>query len=204
MVMDTVELAALESDARLRHVFSEIVLAVARSKRIVAVTGAGISVSSGIPDFRSADGLYNLVKERYPNVVVKGKDLFSAGLFREAATASVFYAFAASLKRAVDNAHPSRTHKFLVTLASKQKLLRSYTQNIDGMEARAGLGDAPAIGKRKPQPHNVQLHGDIHRVRCTVCSTDIPCTSLHMDAFDSGVPPPCPDCTQRCKETIQV
>jgi NAD+-dependent protein deacetylase SIR2 len=196
--MDTVDLTAVDSDPRIKRLFGDVAAAIARAKRVVAITGAGISVSSGIPDFRSSDGLYNLVKAKYPDAVVKGQDLFSASLFRTAHTAAVFYSFAASLKRAADDARPSRTHTFMATLARKNKLLRSYTQNIDGLETRAGLGDAPQVGRRKPQPHNVQLHGDIHRVRCTICSCDMPCSALHLDAFDSGTPPPCPECTQRC------
>ncbi|TFY79450.1 hypothetical protein EWM64_g4564, partial [Hericium alpestre] len=133
------DLEALTYDAATRRTLSSLSLAVAKSKRIVVVTGAGISCSCGIPDFRSGDGLYALVKKQYPDVVLKGRDLFDSSLFRNTTSTSVFYTFISQLKQSIDNAIPSPTHHFIKTLDTKKKLLRSYTQNIDGLEERAGL-----------------------------------------------------------------
>ncbi|KAG8698872.1 hypothetical protein FRC08_005658 [Ceratobasidium sp. 394] len=203
----TVPLAHLAStkptaaESSSRKTLSALALAVAKAKRIVVVTGAGISCSSGIPDFRSSDGLYNLVKSRYPDAVLKGRDLFDAALFRDPTSSAVFYTFMAELKTQIDSARPAPVHDFLATLDAKGKLLRSYTQNIDGLEERAGLrtGDVnPAVGGAGgPRPKNVQLHGDIHRVRCTLCSASFACTSEHIDQFRTGTPPDCPECTAR-------
>ncbi|KAG8721835.1 hypothetical protein FRC09_007314 [Ceratobasidium sp. 395] len=205
----TVPLAHLAStkptaaESSSRKTLNSIALAVAKAKRIVVVTGAGISCSSGIPDFRSSDGLYNLVKSRYPDAVLKGRDLFDAALFRDPTSSAVFYTFMAELKTQIDSARPAPVHDFLATLDAKGKLLRSYTQNIDGLEERAGLrtGDVnPAGGggtTGAPRPKNVQLHGDIHRVRCTLCSASFACTSEHIDQFRTGTPPDCPECTAR-------
>ncbi|KAG8714988.1 hypothetical protein FRC09_017051 [Ceratobasidium sp. 395] len=207
----TVPLAHLAStkptaaESSSRKTLNSIALAVAKAKRIVVVTGAGISCSSGIPDFRSSDGLYNLVKSRYPDAVLKGRDLFDSALFRDPTSSAVFYTFMAELKTQIDSARPAPVHDFLATLDAKGKLLRSYTQNIDGLEERAGLrtgtGDVnPAGGggtTGAPRPKNVQLHGDIHRVRCTLCSASFACTSEHIDQFRTGTPPDCPECTAR-------
>ncbi|KAJ3403814.1 hypothetical protein CcCBS67573_g03102 [Chytriomyces confervae] len=113
--------------------------ALARAKRVAIVAGAGISVAAGIPDFRSADGLYNLVKARYPDAVVKGRDLFDASLFRDPVSTSLFYSFIAELKVLSDGAGITRTHRFIESLSVRGKLLRCYTQNIDGLEARLEL-----------------------------------------------------------------
>jgi NAD-dependent histone deacetylase SIR2 len=160
-------------------------------------------------DFRSSDGLYALVKQQYPDVVLKGRDLFDAALFRDPTSASVFYTFVSKLKRSIDSAKPSSTHHFIKTLDDKGKLLRSYTQNIDGLEARAGLlGSASqevkknGKGKSKintKQVRNVQLHGDIHRVRCTFCAAEYPYTDEYLNMFEEGIPPQCPECVERCK-----
>jgi NAD-dependent histone deacetylase SIR2 len=195
-----------------RKMFHALSLAVAKSKRMVVVTGAGISCSSGIPDFRSSDGLYNLVKSQHPNALVRGKDLFNAAVFRDTTTTQIFYTFMAELKSAIDVATPSPTHRFLKTLDVKGKLLRSYTQNIDGLEERAGLlgtssAEALASSKGKAKLNvkdvkNVQLHGDIRRVQCTMCSATYDCEDSHIQAFKLGDPPECPDCVLRCATRV--
>lgn len=162
-----------------------------------------------LQDFRSSDGLYALVKQQYPDVVLKGRDLFDASLFRDQTSTSVFYTFISQLKQSIDAASPTPTHRFIKTLDTKRKLLRSYTQNIDGLEARAGLlgsssQDAKSAGRgknkiRTKDVKNVQLHGDIHRVRCTFCSADFPCTEEHLKLFNGGTPPDCPECFERCE-----
>ncbi|KAG8905694.1 hypothetical protein FRB99_008408 [Tulasnella sp. 403] len=162
-------------------------------------------------DFRSTDGLYNLVKSQYPNAVVKGRDLFDASLFRDPTSTAIFYTFIAGLKSSIDAAEPSPTHRFIKTLDTKGKLLRSYTQNIDGLEERAGLlgssseaafvtthakGKGKAVGavtgKGKLKVNEVKsvlLHGDIHRVRCTLCSANFVCEEAYLIAFRNGSPP---------------
>ncbi|OAX42645.1 DHS-like NAD/FAD-binding domain-containing protein [Rhizopogon vinicolor AM-OR11-026] len=208
----SLQLNTASGEPSTRRTLSDISLGVARSKKIVLVTGAGISCSCGIPDFRSSDGLYALVKERYPDVVLKGRDLFDASLFRDPASTSIFYTFISQLKRSIDAATPTPTHRFIQTLDAKHKLLRSYTQNIDGLEERVGLcgsssQQAKTTGKRKAklkakEVRNVQLHGDIHRVRCTFCSAEMPCTEEHLLAFENGKPPNCPECTSRSEARV--
>lgn len=159
-------------------------------------------------DFRSSDGLYALVKERYPDVVLRGRDLFDASLFRDSTSTAVFYTFIAQLKRAIDAATPTPTHQFIKTLDNKKKLLRSYTQNIDGLETQVGLlGTASQEAKssskgksklRTKDVRNVQLHGDIHRVRCTACSAEYACSEEHLSFFEKGAAPDCPECLSRC------
>ncbi|RDB29419.1 NAD-dependent histone deacetylase HST3 [Hypsizygus marmoreus] len=208
----TLDLAASGSDSHTRRSLTDLSLSVAKSKKIVVVTGAGISCSCGIPDFRSSDGLYALVKQKYPDVVLKGRDLFDASLFRDATSTAVFYTFISQLKQSIDSASPTPTHRFIKTLDSKKKLLRSYTQNIDGLEERVGLlgsssEHAKSNGKgkakiRSKDVRNVQLHGDIHRVRCMSCSAEYPCTPEHLTMFREGTPPTCPECAVRLNARV--
>ncbi|KAJ7651732.1 DHS-like NAD/FAD-binding domain-containing protein [Mycena polygramma] len=208
----TLDFAAQKADSSTRRALSDLSLCVAKCKKIVVVTGAGISCSSGIPDFRSSDGLYALVKEKYPDVVLKGRDLFDASLFRDPTSTAVFHTFIGQLKQSIDAASPGPTHHFLQLLDTKKKLLRSYTQNIDGFEARAGLlgsasHEAQSNGKgkskiRTKEVRNVQLHGDIHRVRCRSCSAEYPCTQDHLSMFVEGLAPDCPECLQRAEARI--
>ncbi|TFK26252.1 hst3 protein [Coprinopsis marcescibilis] len=206
----TLDLAAATADPHTRRALSDLSLYVAKRKKIVLVTGAGISCSCGIPDFRSSDGLYNLVKERYPDVVLKGRDLFDASLFRDTTSTSVFFSFIAELKKKVDVATPSATHHFIKTLDTKNKLLRSYTQNIDGFEERVGLVGCSKSGSdtrgkgnsRLKSVRNVQLHGDIHKVRCIACAAEFPCDQSHLDSFLQGVAPGCPECASRSEARV--
>lgn len=261
MAMTTLRLADAASDPHTRRALNALSMTVAKSKKIVVITGAGISCSCGIPvrllssfffssiylpnpplplhpcqDFRSQDGLYALVKSRYPTTFLKGRDLFSSTLFRDPASTALFYTFISQLKQSIDKATPGPTHDFLRTLDLKGKLLRSYTQNVDGMEERVGLvgtsaasgsgsgssssGSGSSSGSVSPNSEggrtgragrkgkmsakelkaikNVQLHGTIHRVRCTFCSADVEFLPEYAESFDEGVPPDCPECSARC------
>lgn len=208
----TLNLNAPLAESSTRRTLADISLSVAKCKKIVIVTGAGISCSCGIPDFRSSDGLYALVKEQFPDVVMKGRDLFDASLFRDQTSTSVFYTFISQLKRSIDSASPAPTHEFIKRLDSKHKLLRSYTQNIDGLEEKAGLlsslnqeTNSQMKGKSKlkaDEVRNIQLHGDIRRVRCTLCSVDLLCTEEFLCMFEKGLAPDCPECTLRSEARI--
>lgn len=243
-----------QTSRQTRQTHEAVSLAVARARRVLVLTGAGISVSSGIPDFRSAHGLYALNKSTGPTASsgpspASGKDLFDAGLFRDPASAARFYAFIAGLKRRVDDAQPSPTHHFLHTLGAKSKLLRCYTQNIDDLESRLdppnrpseplvslgpdmfssqgsqatdenavpsqtttassqGSTDSQPTKYRKKaavdQPKFVQLHGNLHRVRCRLCSWADDVSVEHLRAFEEGDAPDCPDCSLRCSFQVVV
>jgi NAD+-dependent protein deacetylase SIR2 len=149
------------------------------------------------------------VKQQYPDVVLKGRDLFDASLFRDSTSTSVFYTFISKLKQSIDSVSPSPTHHFLKILDLRGKLLRSYTQNIDALEERVGLlgsasEEARSTGKGKgklkaKEVRNVQLHGDIRRVRCTFCSATFPFSDEYMNSFLDGVASDCPECSSRCE-----
>ncbi|TPX63428.1 hypothetical protein SpCBS45565_g06628 [Spizellomyces sp. 'palustris'] len=176
-----------------REHFSKVATALWRSKRCVVVTGAGISVSGGIPDFRSADGLYNLVKEKYPNAIVKGKDLFDATLFKDPVSTSLFYTFMAELKQVINQANTTPTHHFVKDLDERGQLLRCYTQNIDCLELRLQMS---CDLSNKQSARIVQLHGDLDHVVCTICQAMFDFSDTFRDDFKEGGPPSCPTCVE--------
>ncbi|CAN0229333.1 unnamed protein product, partial [Discosporangium mesarthrocarpum] len=108
--------------------------AIRTCEHIVVVTGAGISVSCGIPDFRSENGIYSLV-QRLGLGLSSPEDLFHLECFNE--DPRPFFKFAKALYPG--NYKPSLTHRFLRELEEQGKLLNNYTQNIDGLEALVGL-----------------------------------------------------------------
>ncbi|KAI8062469.1 DHS-like NAD/FAD-binding domain-containing protein [Gongronella butleri] len=146
----------------------------------MVITGAGISCNSGIPDFRSSDGLYNLVKAKHPGTVLRGKELFDAMLFKDEKTTRCFYTFMAELKTLIERAQPTATHGFIRDMQDRGQLMRCYTQNIDCLENGFPV---------------VQLHGTMAQVRCTLCPATYDFSSTLQDEFRSGDAPPCPQCT---------
>ncbi|MDO4287801.1 MAG: NAD-dependent protein deacylase [Eubacterium sp.] len=118
------------------------------SQRIVFFGGAGVSTESGIPDFRSSDGLYMQAYQYPPEQVVSHS-------FFEAHT-EAFYDFYKNKMMFLD-AKPNAAHKKLAELEAAGKLLAVVTQNIDGLHEMAG-------SKRV-----YDLHGSIHRNYCEQC-----------------------------------
>ena len=125
-------------------------------KNIIVMTGAGISTSAGIPDFRSRTfGLYDRLKDYnlpFPEAI------FSNKYFLEKPEA--FYAVAKELFASDEQFQPTPAHHFIRLLNDKGILLRHYTQNVDELEFAAGLD------KEK----NVQAHGTIQTSTCLSCN----------------------------------
>lgn len=105
------------------------------AKNIVIVMGAGLSVSCGVPDFRSPKtGLYSMIRDRFPSLGAP-EDIFDLELFRE--DARPFYAIAKEL--IAKSLTPSPAHHFIKWLEAEGKILRVFTQNIDCLESKVGL-----------------------------------------------------------------
>ncbi|KAK9355442.1 DHS-like NAD/FAD-binding domain-containing protein [Lipomyces doorenjongii] len=169
---------------------------VAKAKRILLVTGAGISCNAGIPDFRSEEGLYAMVKKDYPTAVVKGRDLFDAILFNSPVSVSVFCTFMARLRSCILSARSTAVHKFIKHLYDCNRLLRCYTQNIDGLEGQDGL----RLGVEGKSADVVQLHGDIHMLKCTMCGLKVSWSQEYFDALENGNVPECRNCSEKAEE----
>ncbi len=125
--------------------FQEIIK---KSNKIVFFGGAGVSTESGIPDFRSVDGLYNM-KYDYPPEEILSKTFFKNNK-------KEFYRFYKD-KMIVKGVKPNFSHIFLQKLEENGKLLSIITQNIDGLHTDAG-------SKRV-----LELHGSIKRNYCMKC-----------------------------------
>lgn len=121
---------------------------VAESDNIVFFGGAGVSTESGIPDFRSVDGLYNQ-KWKYPPETILSHSFFE----RDPAE---YYRFHRE-KLVVDGVKPNRAHFRLAQLEREGKLKAVITQNIDGLHQAAGSKNV------------LELHGSILRAYCSRC-----------------------------------
>ena len=118
------------------------------SNRIVFFGGAGVSTESGIPDFRSQDGLYNQ-KYPYPPETILSHTFYEKN-------PELFFKFYRDKMIYLDS-KPNVAHKKLAEIEDKGKLLAVITQNIDGLHTAAG-------NKRV-----FELHGSVHRNYCEKC-----------------------------------
>jgi len=119
------------------------------SNNIVFFGGAGVSTESGIPDFRSKDGLYNQ-KYDYPPETILSHTFFMNHT-------EEFFKFYKEKMNCLDY-EPNITHKKLVELEKKGKLKAIITQNIDGLHQKAGSKNV------------IELHGSILRNYCMECN----------------------------------
>lgn len=147
------------------------------SKKIVVITGAGISVASGIPDFRSQDGIFNQLKEKTTQEnddisVSSGKDLFDFNFIYSSPKAlTLFNNMIYDLHTKIKNTKNTDFHNFLNNLAKKKTLKRCYTQNVDGFESHLNNLKIkhPISEKRGEWPNVIQLHGSINHLHCIKC-----------------------------------
>ncbi|CAI2020275.1 hypothetical protein SEUBUCD646_0H00820 [Saccharomyces eubayanus] len=173
-----------------------------RSRKIACLTGAGISCNAGIPDFRSSDGLYNLVKEESSQYwsIKSGREMFDISLFRDDFKISIFAKFMERLYSSVQLARPTKTHRFIAHLKNRNKLLRCYTQNIDGLEEDMGLTmsskkpSLPSFSSHWKNLDVVQLHGDLNTLSCTKCFQTFPWDRYWSRCLRRGELPLCPHC----------
>lgn len=106
-----------------------------KSSKIVVVSGAGISVNCGIPDFRSKGGLYDSINSLKLTEISDPQEIFSYYVFTN--HPKLFYSIVKSILPS--NFSPGRAHSFIKALQDNDKLLRNYTQNIDTLERKAGI-----------------------------------------------------------------
>ncbi|KAL6486795.1 hypothetical protein MHYP_G00034210 [Metynnis hypsauchen] len=147
-------------------------------RKILVLTGAGVSVSCGIPDFRSRDGIYARLAIDFPDLP-DPQAMFDIEYFRR--DPRPFFKFAKEIYPG--QFQPSLCHRFIAMLDKKEKLLRNYTQNIDTLEQVAGVQNV------------IQCHGSFATASCLVCKHKVDCEAIRDDIFKQVVPhcPKCPD-----------
>ncbi|KAM0740995.1 hypothetical protein ACQRIT_003852 [Beauveria bassiana] len=152
---------------------------IAKSSNIVLITGAGISTSLGIPDFRSkGTGLYSKLAHLG---LSDPQEVFDIDVFKE--DPSIFYSVAKDIIPATERYTP--THKFIAMLHQRGKLLTNYSQNIDNLEIKAGV----------PRDKLIQCHGSFGTASCVQCGHRIAGELIFPD-IRAGIIPRCPKCTQ--------
>ncbi|HEY2209156.1 MAG TPA: NAD-dependent deacylase [Gaiellaceae bacterium] len=141
----------------------------------VILTGAGISTESGIPDFRSAEGIW----AQYDPYEVGHID----ALRRDPARVWEFYARRTGVLR---SAEPNDGHRALAELEARGWIRAAVTQNVDGLHERAGSREV------------VEVHGSLREAECVHCGVRVPMA----DALEELPLPACPECGEVLKPGV--
>ncbi len=142
-----------------------------QAKQVCALTGAGISVESGIPDFRSPNGLW----ARYDPLIYAALDSFIR-------TPEHFYEMARELNPTLENAEPNPSHLALVELEKLGKCNAVITQNIDYLHQRAGSSEV------------LEVHGTYASGHCLKCRRKYTLREIIQLSENNTRVPLCEDC----------
>ncbi|MDY6065591.1 MAG: NAD-dependent protein deacylase [Finegoldia sp.] len=141
-----------------------------KSDKIVFFGGAGVSTASGIPDFRSATGLYNQENDTgYSPEYMLSREFFDDH-------PDNFQTYVLN-NLIIDGVKPNDAHKALKKLEDAGKLLGVITQNIDGLDREAGTENV------------AELHGSLNKYYCVDCGRD-----YDLDYYKGNKPPICKEC----------
>ena len=136
--------------------------AIKESNKIVIFSGAGLSTNSGIPDFRSADGLYN----QETGLNIRPEEIISHTFFVN--NPDYFFSFYFD-KMVYLDAKPNLAHKYFAKLEKEGKVLAVVTQNIDNLHQMAGSKNV------------IELHGSVERNYCMKCHKFYPLKEVYNE-----------------------
>lgn len=158
--------------ATTEDLLDEIAGLCAGARRILFITGAGISADSGLPTYRGIGGLYdgNATDEGYAI-----EDALSGEMLRQ--HPEITWKYLAQIEATCRGARPNAAHAAIAWLESRAAVT-VLTQNVDGLHRAAGSTDL------------IEIHGTLHRLACTSCGL-----RLEVADYDGlPLPPGCPDC----------
>lgn len=154
--------------------------AIADAETAVAMSGAGVSTASGLPDFRSANGLW----ERYDT------DDFRISRFRTAPEEFWHTHVQIAEELYGENAEPNPAHTSLAALERSGHIEAVITQNVDNLHQKAGSENV------------VELHGNGQRVVCPECHTEYDMDNIIERINDGDMPPRCNQCDSVLKPDV--
>ena len=154
-------------------------------KKIIFMVGAGISTSAGIPDFRSSNGLFKQLQEKY-NLSGPEEFFYKTTFLKKPI---FFYEFTKLFD--LSQTKPTIAHKFMNYMTKKDYIKYVFTQNIDGLEVKAKI----------PPNKLVFAHGNFLEGHCAKCYKNIDIKKIN-DGINKGEVYYCPDCKGPCKPKI--
>ncbi|HOF34546.1 MAG TPA: Sir2 family NAD-dependent protein deacetylase [Spirochaetota bacterium] len=152
-----------------------------QSEKIAVLTGAGISTSAGIPDFRGPEGLYSRKD-------IDAEKLFDINYFHY--NPNLFYEAIPEFYEGCEKARPTSGHNFIKKLEDNNKLYLLVTQNIDGLHEKAGSTNV------------INIHGNFKKFICIKCSSEFPENETIKASVKASRVPICPKCGGVMKPTV--
>ena len=154
-------------------------------KNIIFMVGAGISTSAGIPDFRSDNGLFKQLQEKYN--LSKPEEFFYLTTFFK--NPMFFYEFTKLFD--LSQTKPTIAHKYMNFFTKKNYVKYIFTQNIDGLELKAKI----------PKEKLIFTHGNFLEGHCAKCKEDVDIEKIN-EGINQGEVYYCPKCKGPCKPKI--
>lgn len=155
------------------HTLDEVARLVGAARRILFITGAGISADSGLPTYRGIGGLYH---ERMTEEGLTIEEALSGAMM--ARRPDIAWKYIAEIEANCRGAQPNIAHCVIAALERERPGVWVLTQNVDGLHREAGSRNL------------IEIHGTIHRLRCTEC----PHARTVPDFAYLPLPPACPQC----------
>lgn len=145
----------------------------ARARRVLFITGAGISADSGLPTYRGVGGLYEgeLTEEGLAIEEALSGEMFET-------RPDITWRYLAQIEAGCRGAQPNDAHRAIALLEQRLDRVMVFTQNVDGLHRMAGSRDL------------IEIHGNLHHLLCTVCAHDETVDNL----IGRELPPRCPAC----------
>jgi len=145
----------------------------ARARRVLVITGAGISADSGLPTYRGVGGLYDKGPTE-DGVAIE--EALSGSMMRT--RPELCWKYLGEIEQACRGRQPNAGHEVLAALAPCYEQFTVLTQNVDGFHRSAGSRDL------------IEIHGNLHRLHCSFCAYE---TEV-ADYSGLDLPPSCPYC----------
>jgi NAD-dependent deacetylase len=144
-----------------------------RARRVLVITGAGMSADSGLPTYRGVGGLYD---SGPTDDGVAIEEVLSGAMMRE--RPELCWKYLSEIERACRGREPNAGHRVLAALAPAYERFTVLTQNVDGFHRYAGSRDL------------IEIHGNLHRLHCASCPYEFEAA----DYAGLSIPPGCPYC----------
>ncbi len=146
-----------------------------KAKRVLVITGAGVSADSGLPTYRGVAGLYN---EGLTEEGLRIEDCLSGAVFQK--YPEITWKYLWQIGENCRKAKPNRAHEIISAWQNRFERLLVFTQNIDDLHRRAGSKDL------------IEVHGNFKTLHCTRCAWASP---LDLNELSQDkLPPKCPKC----------